>query len=50
MTVSYSSTAPAYGRAILVADGSGGVKTAESGDTYIVVDKDTTAKTVTIIL
>ena len=50
VTVSYSSTAPAYGRAILVADGSGGVKTAESGDTYIVVDKDTTAKTVTIIL
>jgi hypothetical protein len=50
VTVGYSSTAPGYGRAILVADGSGGVKTAESGDTYVVVDKDTTAKTVTIIL
>ena len=50
VTVKYSGTAPAVGRAILVADGSAGVKTAESGGTYLVVDRDTTAKTVTIKL
>ena len=50
VTVKYSGTAPAVGRAVLVADGSGGVKTAESGSTYLVVDRDTTAKTVTIKL
>ena len=50
VTVGYTGTAPGVGRAILVANGSGGVKTAESGDTYLVVDQDTTAKTVTIIL
>jgi len=50
VTVSYSGTAPSYGRNILVANGTGGVKTAESGDTYVVVEKNTTAKTVTIIL
>ncbi len=50
VTVGYTGTAPAVGRAILVANGSGGVKTAESGDTYLVVDKDTTAKTVTIVM
>lgn len=50
VTVKYSGTAPAVGRAALAADAAGGVKTAESGDTYLVVDKDTTAKTVTIKL
>lgn len=50
VTVGYSGTAPAVGRAVLVANGSGGVKTAESGDTYLVVDRDTTAKTVTIVM
>ena len=50
VTVSYSGTAPTVGRAILVANGSGGVKTAESGDTYLVVDLDTTASTATIRL
>jgi len=50
VTVDYSGTAPAIGHAILVADGSAGVKTAESGTTYLVVDRDTTAKTVTIKL
>lgn len=50
VTVNYSGTAPGFGRAILAADGNGGVKTAETGDSYVVVDKDTTAKTLTIIL
>ena len=50
VTVGYSGTAPAVGRAVLVANGSGGVKTAQSGDTYLVVDRDTTAATVTIKL
>ena len=50
VTVPYTGTAPAVGFAILTADGNGGVKTAETGDSYVVVDKDTTAKTLTIIL
>ena len=50
VTVKYSGAAPAVGRAVLTADAAGGVKTAENGDTYLVVDKDTTAKTVTIKL
>lgn len=50
VTVGYTGTAPTVGRAILVANGSGGVKGAESGDTYLVVDRDTTAATVTIRL
>ncbi len=50
VTVGYSGSAPGYGRAVLVANGLGGVKAAESGDTYVVVDKDTAAHTVTIIL
>ena len=49
-TLAYSGTAPAVGRAVLVADGAGGVKTAESGDTYLVVDKDAAAGTVTVKL
>ena len=50
VTVGYSGTAPAVGRAVLAANGNGCVKTAESGDTYLLVDKDTAAKTVTIMM
>ena len=51
VSVSYSGTAPVVGWQTLAADGKGGVKTAESGSvTCPVVDVDTTAKTVTILL
>lgn len=50
VTAAYTGTAPAVGRAILVANGTGGVKTADSGEKYIVVDKDTAAKTVTFLM
>lgn len=50
VTVRYSGSAPGYGRAVLVANGIGGVKQAESGETYVVIDKNTTAHTITIIL
>ena len=42
--VSYSGdTAPAVGMAVLIADGSGGVCTAESGQSYLVVSVDEAA-------
>lgn len=52
VTVSYSGTAPGLGLAALCADDKGGVKTAAAsgGTSYLVVDVDTTAKTVTILL
>ena len=50
VTVGYSGTVPNVGWAHLAANGTGGVKTAEGGHTYLVVDADTTAKTVTIML
>lgn len=50
VTVPYSGTEPAPGYAALAADGSGGVKSVESGREYLVADADTTAKTVTILL
>ena len=50
VTVAYSGTVPAVGRGILAANGNGGVKTAESGDTYLIVAQDTAAKTITIKL
>ena len=50
VTVTYSGTVPAIGRGILAANGNGGVKTAESGDTYLIVAQDTAAKTITIKL
>ena len=50
VTVPYTGTAPAVGFAALVADGNGGVKTAENGGEYLVLDVDSTAKTVTFIL
>ena len=44
-------TAPGLGQTALCADGEGGVKTAATGGTScLVVDVDTTAKTVTILL
>ena len=50
-TVPYSgTTAPGVGLAVLAGDGAGGVKTATSGVSCWVVDKDETAKTVTILL
>lgn len=50
VTVPYTGTAPVAGFKILVADGTGGVKTATSGSEYLVLDVDSTAKTVTFIL
>lgn len=51
VTLSYSGTAPSLGYAALVADGSGGVKSAESSlRNRLVVDVDTTAGTVTFLL
>lgn len=40
--MSYSGTAPSYGKALLVADGSGKVKTAASGRAVTVVHLNTT--------
>ncbi len=48
--LSYSATAPTVGFATLVADGSGGVKTAATGTSALVLDIDTDAKTVGFIL
>ena len=50
VTLPYSGTAPTVGFAILVADGAGGVKGAQSGDTYLISNVDTTAKTVCVLL
>ena len=51
VTLSYSGTAPSLGYAALVADGSGGVKSAESSlRNRLVVDVDATAGTVTFLL
>jgi len=46
----YSSTAPALGRTVLVADGAGGVKTAQAGTAYAVIYVDTTNKIVGFIM
>lgn len=48
--VTYTGTAPSLGMAILVADGAGGVKTATSGRTCLVVSVDTTGKKAVIDL
>ena len=53
VTVPYSGeTAPSVGYAMLSADGDGGVTTAEAnaGREFLVVDVDTVAETVTILL
>jgi len=48
----YTGAAPGVGRAALCADGAGGVKAAgaSGGTSCLVVDVDTTAKTVTMML
>lgn len=48
--VPYSGTAPAVGYAALSADGAGGVKADEGGASWLVIDADSAAKTVTIKL
>ena len=51
VTGGYSGTVPAVGWSALAANGSGGVKSVSTGgQTLLVVDADTTAKTVTILL
>lgn len=50
VTAAYTGTAPSVGYAILVANGSGGVKTGESGRSRLVTAVDTAAKTVTFVL
>ena len=50
VTAGYSGSAPALGWSILVGDGNGGVKTATTGRSYLVVDVDSDAKTVTFAL
>ena len=42
--------APSVGYGILAADGAGGVKGAQSGESYLIVNVDTTAKTVCVLL
>ena len=48
--VTYTETAPTLGWNTFVADGAGGVKTSETGRDYLVVDVDSTAKTVAFVL
>lgn len=48
--VPYTGTAPAVGYAGLSADGSGGVKADAAGQSYLVVEADTAAKTVCLYL
>ena len=50
VTLPYSGTAPAVGYGTFVADGAGGVKTATSGRSYLVVHVDTAAKTLGLML
>ena len=51
VTVSYTgASAPAAGWNSLAADGSGGVKASSAGRSYLVVDVDTSGKTVTFAL
>ena len=49
VTASYTGTAPALGWSDLQADGSGGVKTASGGRSYLVADVDESGKTVTFV-
>ena len=50
VTLPYSGSAPTVGYGILVADGTGGVKTATSGRSYLIVHVDTAAKTLGLML
>lgn len=47
---SYSGTAPTPGYAALAADGNGGVKSVSSGQTRLILEVDTTQKTVGFLL
>ena len=49
-TVPAEGAAPALGWSGLSADGEGGVQADADGSTHLVVDVDTTAKTVTFVL
>ena len=49
MKVKYTGTAPALGSAVITADGNGGIKTAASGKTVLVVSVDTATATAEII-
>ena len=49
-TVPAEGAAPALGWSGLSADGEGGVQADADGSTYLVVDVDTTAQTVTFVL
>ena len=50
VTAGYTGNAPTLGWAGLGADGNGGVQVVEAGHSYLVVDVDTSAKTVTFVL
>ena len=50
VTAGYTGEAPALGWTGLAADGTGGVKPSENGREFLVVDVDTSAKTVTFAL
>lgn len=50
VTLPYSGTAPTVGYATLAADGAGGVKTATSGRSYLIVHVDTAANTLGLML
>ena len=50
VTADYTGTAPSLGYGGLTADGEGGVKADASGRSYLTVDVDTGAKTVTFVL
>lgn len=50
VTAGYTGEAPALGWTGLAADGTGGVKPSETGREFLVVDVDTSAKTVTFAL
>lgn len=50
VTLPYTGTAPVAGFAILAADASGGVKTAATGHSYLVVDVNAADKTVSFVL
>ena len=49
MKVKYTGTAPALGNAVIAADGNGGIKTASTGKSVLVVSVDTAAATAEII-
>lgn len=50
VTLAYSGTAPSVGAAYLCADGNGGVSVAASGNSYVIVDVNTTNHLVTFLI